>query len=54
MLTRRSARSIEVERRDPVDARTLAEAARIVDAVRDGGEAALLTWAERFGDLDGE
>ena len=38
-------------RRDAVDAATLDGAKRIVDAVRDGGEAALREHAERFGDL---
>ena len=38
-------------RRDPVDADTLAAAARIVGDVRDGGEAALRGYAERFGDI---
>ncbi len=38
-------------RRDPVDAQTLAEAGAIVDAVRDGGEAALRAQAERFSDI---
>lgn len=38
-------------RRDPVDAATLEGARAIVDAVRDGGEAALRAYATRFGDL---
>lgn len=38
-------------RRDAVDAATLDGARVIVDAVRDGGEAALRAYAERFGDL---
>jgi phosphoribosyl-ATP pyrophosphohydrolase/phosphoribosyl-AMP cyclohydrolase/histidinol dehydrogenase len=44
----------EVERldREPVDPKTLAEAARIVDEVRSGGEPALRRYAERFGDLE--
>lgn len=38
-------------RRDAVDASTLAGTRVIVDAVRDGGDAALRDYAERFGDL---
>ncbi len=38
-------------RREPVDAETLAGAARIVAQVRDGGADALRSLAERFGDL---
>lgn len=38
-------------RRDPVDAVTIAGAAKIVEAVRDHGEIALREHAERFGDV---
>ncbi|TNF37868.1 MAG: hypothetical protein EP329_01995, partial [Deltaproteobacteria bacterium] len=38
-------------RRDAVDAATLEGARAIVEAVRDGGEAALRAHAERFGDI---
>lgn len=38
-------------RREAVDADTLVGAARIVDAVRAGGESAVRDFAERFGDL---
>jgi phosphoribosyl-ATP pyrophosphohydrolase/phosphoribosyl-AMP cyclohydrolase/histidinol dehydrogenase len=38
-------------RADPVDAKTLAAAAEIVDAVRRGGETVLRGYAERFGDI---
>ncbi len=38
-------------RRDPIDADTMATAASIVGAVRDGGEAALRAAAERFDEL---
>lgn len=38
-------------RADPVDARTLATVAPIVDAVRERGEAAVREYAERFGEL---
>ncbi len=41
-------------RRDPIDANTLSEAAAIVDAVRRGGEPALRSAAERFGDLSSD
>jgi len=37
-------------RREPGDVETLAAAAKIVEAVREGGEAALRRYAERFGD----
>jgi len=37
-------------RREPVDPETLAAAAKIVEGVRSGGEAALRRYAERFGD----
>ncbi|TVQ59668.1 MAG: histidinol dehydrogenase [Phycisphaerales bacterium] len=40
-----------VERRDPVDARTLAEAGAIIEQVRTGGADALRALAERFGDI---
>lgn len=39
-------------RRDPVDAETLAGAANIVSAVREGGDRSLREYAERFGDLE--
>lgn len=39
-------------RRDPVDAETLAGAAEIVGAVRDGGDASLRAYGEKFGDLE--
>jgi phosphoribosyl-ATP pyrophosphohydrolase/phosphoribosyl-AMP cyclohydrolase/histidinol dehydrogenase len=38
--------------REPVDRKTLDEAAEIIDEVRDGGEPALRRCAERFGDLE--
>jgi phosphoribosyl-ATP pyrophosphohydrolase/phosphoribosyl-AMP cyclohydrolase/histidinol dehydrogenase len=38
--------------KEPVDRKTLGEAAKIVDEVRDGGEAALRRCAESFGDLE--
>ena len=39
-------------RRDPVDAQTLTHAAKIVEAVRDEGDAALSRFATNFGDLE--
>lgn len=50
-LRRLTAAQIPAGRRDPVDAETLAAAGTIVHAVRDGGEAALRAYAERFDDL---
>jgi phosphoribosyl-ATP pyrophosphohydrolase/phosphoribosyl-AMP cyclohydrolase/histidinol dehydrogenase len=50
-LRRITPRELPSGRRDPVDADTLAAAARIVTDVRDVGEAALRRYAERFGDL---
>lgn len=39
-------------RRDPVDAETLAGAAEIVSAVRDGGDSSLRGFGEKFGDVE--
>ena len=39
-------------RRDPVDAKTLAAAAAIVERVREEGDAGLRVFAEQFGDLE--
>lgn len=50
-LRRITAAGLPGGRRDPVDAETLAAAARIVGDVRDGGEAALRAYAERFHDI---
>lgn len=43
----------EFRRAEPVDAATLAAAAEIIEAVRDGGEGALRSHAERFDGLSG-
>ena len=53
LLRRVNPEEIGRDRRDPVDAGTLQEAARIVDDVRDGGERAARAWAERFGERRG-
>jgi len=50
-LRRVDACEIERIERDPVDARTLAAVADIVEAVRGEGERAVRAYAERFGDL---
>jgi histidinol dehydrogenase len=50
MLRLVHANDLPAARRDPVDAATLATASEIVSSVRDGGEAALRGWAERFGE----
>lgn len=54
MLRTLSAEALPDARRDPVDPKTLAEAADIVNAVRDGGSPALRGLAERFGELSGD
>jgi len=51
LLKRRDPDQIARDRRDPVDAATLAEAKFIVDDVRARGRAALVEHAERLGDL---
>ncbi len=38
-------------KREPVSPKTLAEAGKIVDAVREGGETALREYAEKFGEI---
>lgn len=51
LLTRRSPAEVPALRRDPFDAQTALQAARIVDDVRDRGEVAVREHAVRLGDL---
>src|SRR5882762_7239840 len=51
LLPVRSLPDIARRRRDPVTTQARADAGRIVDAVRTGGEGALREYAERFGDV---
>ncbi len=51
LLETRSAGDVPALRRDPFDDTTAAQAREIVDAVRDGGEAALRDWSVKLGDL---
>jgi len=51
VLPKRLAEEIEPVRRAPVDAATLTQAAKLVEDVRQGGEASLRALAVRFGDL---
>jgi phosphoribosyl-ATP pyrophosphohydrolase/phosphoribosyl-AMP cyclohydrolase/histidinol dehydrogenase len=50
LLRRVDAEDVSAQAQDVVDARTLAEAREIVDAVRGGGEASVRGYAERFGE----
>ncbi|MDX2119103.1 MAG: histidinol dehydrogenase [Planctomycetota bacterium] len=51
LLTRTTPMEVRRLRHEAVDAATLASAAQIVQGVREGGDAALRGYAERFGDL---
>ena len=54
MLSQRPAHAIPKTRRHAIDAKTLTQAAEIVEAIRLGGDTALQGYALRFGDLQPE
>jgi len=51
LLPRKTPAEVRRLRHEAVDAATLTSAAQIIQAVRDGGDAALRSHAERFGDI---